>query len=603
MALVLADRVQQTGTANTTVSFTLSGSVTGFQSFSVIGDTNTTYYAATDASGNWEVGIGTYSTTGPTLTRTTILSSSNSGSAVTFSGTVNVFVTYPSEKSVNYDAADNVGIGTTSPTARLNIVDATSQDALRITQTGGGNALVVQDESPESTPFVVDTTGRLITGATQAYTNYLDGFANTARNPTVQFNGTSLSTASSSLTNWASADSPPLLVLAKSKSGTVGTMTSTFSVGDVAGAIQFSASDNTNFIPTALIEAQIDGTPGTGDMPGRLVFSTTADGGSLPTERMRIDSSGNVGIGISSGAGIVAPLQVSVGEPGGETIRLAWNTGTTTQGFSSIGFSTTQTATQPNALIRGEEIDTSDYRGNLLFATRATNVSTDAPIERMRIDSVGNVGIGSTTSTHKLSIFSANAGDNLSLLNLAASATATGGGAAQATFVASSNLMTINLGASDALVISNEGTEATRVTSGGGFLISRTAVTSPVATDGNVFSGTYTPTLTNTTNIAASTPYATQYMRVGNVVTVSGRLNIDPTTSGAASELGISLPITSDITSGFQCAGTGAIHTTTTEVSTGGILGDTTNNRATFRFVAGGTAARDYGFTFTYLVN
>jgi hypothetical protein len=100
MALVLADRVQQTGTANTTVSFTLSGSVAGYQSFAVVGNTNTTYYAATDASGNWEVGLGTYSTTGPTLTRTTIFSSSNSGSAVTFSGTVTVFVTYPAYTSV-----------------------------------------------------------------------------------------------------------------------------------------------------------------------------------------------------------------------------------------------------------------------------------------------------------------------------------------------------------------------------------------------------------------------------------------------------------------------------------------------------------------------
>ena len=107
MALVLADRVQQTGTANTTVSFTLSGSVTGFQSFAVIGNGNTTYCSAFDPSGNWEVSICSYSTTGPTLTRTTIISSSNSGSAVTFSGTVNVFVTYPSEKSVNLDQSTN----------------------------------------------------------------------------------------------------------------------------------------------------------------------------------------------------------------------------------------------------------------------------------------------------------------------------------------------------------------------------------------------------------------------------------------------------------------------------------------------------------------
>lgn len=123
MALVLADRVQQSGTANTTVSFTLSGSVTGFQSFAVIGDANTTYYTATDTSGNWEVGIGTYSTSGPTLTRTTILSSSNSGSAVTFSGTVNVFVTYPSSRSVYAD-------GTT--------LTATNSSVLPITSGGTG---------------------------------------------------------------------------------------------------------------------------------------------------------------------------------------------------------------------------------------------------------------------------------------------------------------------------------------------------------------------------------------------------------------------------------------------------------------------------------
>jgi hypothetical protein len=110
MALALYDRVQQTGTANTTVSFTLSASVTGFQSFTVIGNGNTTYYAATDATGNWEVGLGTYSTTGPTLTRTTVYSSSNTGSAVTFSGAVNVFVTYPAGRSVNLDASSNATI-------------------------------------------------------------------------------------------------------------------------------------------------------------------------------------------------------------------------------------------------------------------------------------------------------------------------------------------------------------------------------------------------------------------------------------------------------------------------------------------------------------
>jgi hypothetical protein len=105
MALILKDRVQETATANTTVSFTLLGAVTGYQAFSVVGNTNTTYYAATDSTGVWETGLGTYSTGPATLTRTTILSSSNSGSAVTFSGTVNVFLTYPSSR-VGYISGD-----------------------------------------------------------------------------------------------------------------------------------------------------------------------------------------------------------------------------------------------------------------------------------------------------------------------------------------------------------------------------------------------------------------------------------------------------------------------------------------------------------------
>ena len=146
MALALNDRVQQTGTANTTVSFTLSGSVVGFQSFSVIGNGNTTYYAATDVSGNWEVGVGTYSTSGPTLTRTTILSSSNSGSAVTFSGTVNVFVTYPSEQSVNLDASGNVSpLGTIASGTWQGSTVGVAYGGTGVTSSSGANSVVLRD--------------------------------------------------------------------------------------------------------------------------------------------------------------------------------------------------------------------------------------------------------------------------------------------------------------------------------------------------------------------------------------------------------------------------------------------------------------------------
>lgn len=103
MALVLADRVKETTTTTGTGTVTLAGAVTGFQSFAAIGDGNTTYYCiAGQTGGEWEVGIGTYTLSGTTLSRTTVLASSNAGALVTFSaGTKDVFCTYSAAKAVH----------------------------------------------------------------------------------------------------------------------------------------------------------------------------------------------------------------------------------------------------------------------------------------------------------------------------------------------------------------------------------------------------------------------------------------------------------------------------------------------------------------------
>lgn len=102
MPLVIKDRVKETSTTTGTGTFTLAGAATGFQSFAAIGDGNTTFYTIALVGGSeWEVGIGTYTSSGTTLSRGTILSSSNSGNAVNFSaGTKDVFVTYPSERAI-----------------------------------------------------------------------------------------------------------------------------------------------------------------------------------------------------------------------------------------------------------------------------------------------------------------------------------------------------------------------------------------------------------------------------------------------------------------------------------------------------------------------
>ena len=102
MTLVVKDRVKSSTTTTGTGTITLGAAAVGFQAFSVIGDGNTTYYTIVDTvNGTWEVGIGTYTSSGTTLSRDTVLESSNSGSLVNFAaGSKDVFVAYPAERAV-----------------------------------------------------------------------------------------------------------------------------------------------------------------------------------------------------------------------------------------------------------------------------------------------------------------------------------------------------------------------------------------------------------------------------------------------------------------------------------------------------------------------
>jgi hypothetical protein len=107
MPLVVADRVKETSTTAGTGTLTLAGASAGFQSFAVIGNGNTTYYSIVDSTaGTWEVGIGTYTSSGTTLSRDTVLSnSSGNTSPISFAAnSKDVFATYPASKSVHEDA-------------------------------------------------------------------------------------------------------------------------------------------------------------------------------------------------------------------------------------------------------------------------------------------------------------------------------------------------------------------------------------------------------------------------------------------------------------------------------------------------------------------
>ena len=111
MALEIHDRVKETTTTTGTGTYTLAGAVTGFETFTAnLDNGDTTYYCCTDNT-DFEIGIGTFTSSGTTLARTTILASSNSNSAVNWSsGTRTIFMTYPADKAVFEDASGHVSI-------------------------------------------------------------------------------------------------------------------------------------------------------------------------------------------------------------------------------------------------------------------------------------------------------------------------------------------------------------------------------------------------------------------------------------------------------------------------------------------------------------
>jgi len=420
MALVLADRVKETTSTTGTGTVTLLGAATGFQSFAVIGNANTTYYTIAAQSGSeWEVGIGTYTLSGTTLARTTILSNSagTQPSALSFSaGTKDVFVTYPSGKSVNLDASGNVTALGTPVSATL-----TNATGLPISTgvSGLGSNVATFLATPSSANLAAALTDETGTGANVFATS--PTLVTPALGTPSALVGTNITGTAAGLTAGNVTTNANLTGAVTS----VGNATSlgSFTSAQLAGALTDETGTGANVFATSpTLVTPLLGTPTSGVMTNVTGLPlTTGVTGTLPVA--------NGGTGITSfGTGVATWL----GTPSAANLAAAVTDET---GSGSLVFATSPSLTTPTiggggANFSGSTSGTTNFKA--AAAAGATTITMPATTGTMALTSdLPTVNNGTLTM-------------NVSGTGLSGSQTFTANQSSAATFTVTSNATNAN---------------------------------------------------------------------------------------------------------------------------------------------------------------
>lgn len=296
------------GSGSTTATFTVNNSYTGGVTQVYIGTTSGTFPS------------GLYTVATASSTNFTVTATAPSGA---ISG--NAYVT---DDVITVNGVISAGVV---------IEGSTTIPALRVTQTGTGAAILVEDSTdPDTSPFIVDASGNVGIGMT---------------NPSVPFDTQAYATSFNMRSNRASGTAAAPTVVAS---------------GDTIQTITARGYDGAAYIDAAQISAAVDGAPGTNDMPGRLVLSTTPDGSATLIERVRVNNAGNVIIGsgeasaTTTGNTLRAPDRTGTDAAGANLVIAAGNgTGTGGSGYLSLQTaSPSTTGTTANTMVDRLKIQT-----------------------------------------------------------------------------------------------------------------------------------------------------------------------------------------------------------------------------------------------------
>jgi len=251
-----------------------------------------------------------------------------------------------------------------------------STDAVRITQTGTGNALVVEDsENPDLSPFAINNNGQLIIGG--------EGLVpgSTLRTVTIKTNSGYDEVNNGSIGSERYSNSNSGVSFSQGKARGTWQSPEAVQSGDYLGSFVWRGHDGNQLEFAAYIGSSVDGTPEVGSMPGSLSFHTTPDGSILANERMRITSAGNVGIGTDN------PVNFNTNA---RTLHI--------KGTTDVAALRLETNS-----VQGDLFSSGDSVVLRTALNHPILIATDS-VERMRITGAGNVGVGAYNPLSKLHV-------------------------------------------------------------------------------------------------------------------------------------------------------------------------------------------------------